>query len=104
MLCTVNGANVIDNSAAGFCPKGYFNAPDSAFRPQPILPVPRDKWPTWAAKVAEYAAPGDLGVGSTISRELGTAGRLVKATLKALGVPCGCDRREAEFNLRYPYP
>lgn len=48
-------------------------------------------------------AEQDRGVGDTIERKLGAMGVAFKATLKALGVPCGCDKRRDEFNVLYPY-
>jgi hypothetical protein len=46
MLCTVNGQDIIQNSADGTCPKGYFDKPSGVrFTPPPkpprrILPRP----------------------------------------------------------------
>jgi len=45
----------------------------------------------------------DIGVGSTIERELGRAGVAFKAVLATLGVPCGCADRRDEWNALYPY-
>lgn len=69
----------------------------------PPQPVPRDQWPTWAKAIAAMKADTDTGVGSTVDRLLGTFGKVYKATLKAMGVPCGCNERRAEWDARYPY-
>ena len=67
------------------------------------LPLPRSKWPLWASKVSAWAETGDVGVGDTIKRKLGILGEAFKATMKAMGVECGCDSRRAEWNALYPY-
>ena len=66
-------------------------------------PVPRDKWPLWAAAISKLATDADKGVGSTVDRLLGAGGKAYKATLKALGVPCGCAKRKAEWDVMYRY-
>lgn len=68
-----------------------------------LEPIPRDQWPKWASAVASFAKPEDKGVGDTVKRMLGSAGVLFQATLQALGLPCGCDQRQAEYNARFPY-
>jgi hypothetical protein len=65
--------------------------------------IPREQWPTWAKAVTPWAEPEDIGVGDTIHRKLGVLGEVFKATLKTLGVPCGCDQRQEEWNILYPY-
>jgi hypothetical protein len=105
MLCTVTGRNVIELSAAGECPKGYFDKPDPTkpAPPRELLPLHPDNWPAWAKLVAAMKAPEDKGVGSTIERKLGLIGAAFKLTLKALGVPCGCGDRRELYNKLYPY-
>jgi hypothetical protein len=68
-----------------------------------LHPIPRDQWPLWASGVARWQEPGDAGVGDTIHRKLGLLGEIFKGTLKAMGVPCGCDGRRADWNVMYPY-
>ena len=70
---------------------------------EPKQAVPADKWPTWATLVSKMRADSDAGVGDTIRRQLGVLGEAYKATLKAWGVPCGCSRRQLEWNAKYPY-
>ena len=60
-------------------------------------------WPLWAVAVRKLASEADRGVGDTIHRLLGSGGEAFKATMKALGVPCGCDRRRDDWNSQYPY-
>lgn len=67
------------------------------------LPVPREKWPASARFIARLARPEDKGVGSTIERLLGSAGRLFKSMVARLGKDCGCNRRRDTLNARYPY-
>lgn len=73
-----------------------------ATSPKPAA-VPREKWPMWAAAIALLKSDEDIGVGSTIERELGRAGKAFKVTMRTLGIPCGCNRRRAEFDALYPY-
>ncbi len=71
--------------------------------PQPITPKPVAEWEAWAVKVSSWRTSADVGIGDTIHRKLGALGRAFTATLKAIGVPCGCDGRQAEYNAKYPY-
>jgi hypothetical protein len=108
MLCTVSGKNVLELSAAGNCPKGYFTKPDPTefkpAKPRTLLPLHPDNWPAWAKLVAAMKVDGEKGVGSTIERKLGLIGAAFKLTLKALGVPCSCADRKELFDKLYPYP
>lgn len=65
-------------------------------------PVPREKWPKWAQLLAELAIPEDAGVGDVIHRHAGAAGEAYIRLRKAIKWPCGCTRRRAAFNARYP--
>jgi len=65
--------------------------------------IPREKWPAWAAAVADTREPADKGIGDTIERKLASAGKAYKAMLAAVGAPCGCCSRQAELNRLYPY-
>lgn len=71
---------------------------------QPHQPLPRELWPAWARAVSTFGTSADVGVGDTIKRCLGTAGKLFEATLRTIGAPCQCATRQAEFNARFPYP
>ncbi|MBC7783543.1 MAG: hypothetical protein H7144_06865 [Burkholderiales bacterium] len=66
-------------------------------------PVPAAEWPAWALSVADMRDVPDAGVGDTVHRMLGELGVIAKATLKSIGVPCGCDKRQTLWNARYPY-
>ena len=68
-----------------------------------VQPVPRAEWPLWANAVAKLATDADKGVGSTVDRLLGVGGKAYKATMKAMGVPCGCNRRKDEWDVMYGY-
>ena len=71
--------------------------------PAAFLPVPLPDWPWWARILRWSATDADVGVGDTIHRLLGEIGESFVQTMKALGVPCACDRRRAEFNANYSY-
>ena len=71
--------------------------------PTPPQPVPHADWPRWALWAEEFAGPGDNGVGDTIQRQLGIVGEAFKASLKMMGVECGCETRRESFNILYPY-
>lgn len=66
-------------------------------------PVPRDKWPLWAVAISKLSTDADKGVGSTVERLLGVGGKAYKAAAKRMGVPCGCNRRKAEWDVMYRY-
>lgn len=47
---------------------------------------------------------GDKGPGDTAQRILAEiGGERFKTLAKQLGIPCGCTRRQAEWNQRWPY-
>jgi hypothetical protein len=108
MFCTVVSKGVLDLSASGECPKGYFTKPDPTefkpAKPRELLPLHPDNLPAWAKLVAAMKIDGEKGVGSTIDRKLGLLGAAFKLTLKALGVPCGCGERKELYDKLYPYP
>jgi len=87
--CPLGGTQLFSN--AGALPAATFSA------------VAAEQWPAWANLVAARATPADIGVGSTIERELGRVGVAFKAVLATLGVPCGCADRRDEWNALYPY-
>lgn len=68
---------------------------------QPLQPLPRDQWPLWALAVAKLAKPTHSGVGDTV--EWMAINGWLAATLKAMGIPCGCAARKAQWNIVFPY-
>lgn len=68
-------------------------------------PIPRDQWTTAANLIATLATAEDRGVGDTIKRELGRAGKVYQAAFKLLtGHACtGCSFRQSKWNQLYPY-
>lgn len=86
----------------GAKPWGYKPA---ARKIPPPAAIPRSKWPAHIAAVAKFASPEDTGVGDTIERLAGGAGKLFAAMFKALtGQDCGCGGRKDALNTRYSYP
>src|SRR6266576_3560651 len=71
---------------------------------KPIQAVPADKWPQWVKWLQKRRRSIDIGPGDTINWKLGKFGKKYKKILQAVGVPCGCNDRQAEFNAKYPYP
>jgi hypothetical protein len=77
------------------------------YRPDPpsVQPVPLPQWPLLIKMVADFKQPGDIGVGDTLERLLrDMGGAQFKLAMKAAGIPCGCDNRQAWMNARFPYP
>ena len=61
-------------------------------------------WPSWAKVVAARRRDGEAGVGDTFDRLAArVGGKAFKAALKKLGIPCGCDGRQRDWNALYPY-
>lgn len=71
---------------------------------EPVRAVPRDKWPTWAASLANLAISGDAGVGDVVERLARRSGvKITVEFLKSIGIPdCGCADRRARWNAQYP--
>lgn len=70
----------------------------------PLAPIPYEDWPVWAKWLKRaFAKPEDVGIGSTIERTLGMFGKGYKSTLQAMGLPCGCADRKAEYDIIYRY-
>ena len=71
-------------------------------------PVPTQNseanWPSWAKVVAARRRDGEAGVGDTFDRLASrVGGKAFKSALKKLGIPCGCDGRQRDWNALYPY-
>lgn len=63
------------------------------------------KWPAWAIALSKLRTDADAGVGDTFERHAAmVGGRVFKKLSKQLGLPCGCDARQADWNRLYPYP
>lgn len=77
----------------------------TAVPPKVYEPIPRTDWPAAANLIAMLAAPSDVGVGDTIKRQLGIAGKLYQAAFRALtgGNCAGCGFRQNKWNQLYPY-
>lgn len=66
-------------------------------------PIPREQWPLWAKAVALASNADDTGVGDTVHRQAGALGVAFSVWTTALGIPCGCTTRRAEWNVAYAY-
>lgn len=84
-------------ASLGKAKKGAYRSSD------PPQPVPHEKWPAWAKGVATLCCADDIGVGDTVKNRLGVLGAAFKAWAKAAGIPCGCAKRQALWNVLYPY-
>jgi hypothetical protein len=72
--------------------------------PPKISPVARGSWPPWASAVALLRADPDVGVGDTIERwATRFGGKQFQMMAAAVGLPCRCAERQAEYNAKYPY-
>ena len=71
-----------------------------------LVALPPDKWPNWAKIIALLSQAEDAGVGDTVARIIGpeTSAAFKAWHLAKFGKPCGCERRQAEWNARFPYP
>jgi hypothetical protein len=66
--------------------------------------VPEQDWPAWAKLLAARKAEADKGVGDTFQRLAASmGGEIFKKLTKSMGLPCGCDARQADWNRLYPY-
>jgi len=72
---------------------------------KPNKPVAKEDWPIPAKLIATLATMEDVGVGDTIKRTFGKAGKLYQAAVKLLtGSSCkSCGFRQAKWNQLYPY-
>lgn len=118
-MCLLDCMDIIRHADDGYCPKGKFGTAERregyppadgdcvAPAPMPSVPkqpIPRNKWPLHIKVIAVFRSSSDTGIGDTIERCAGTAGRSFKDWYKEkTGKPCGCDGRKDAFNFLYPY-
>lgn len=72
----------------------------------PVLQaVPVSQRPTWANAVAKMSRPGEVGVGDTVARLIGSgSSNAFKKWFKSFtGFDCGCDGRRSTWNMLYSY-
>lgn len=82
--------------ANGACPLGLWD------HSAPIVHTPRE-WPILARVIRRLRAPGDRGVGDSLERLI-VGGEWFKTAYKSLlGKDCGCNRRKASLNAKFPY-
>lgn len=60
-----------------------------------------DGWPRWAKAAALLKRAGDQGLGDVVSRW--ARWTLMDRAVKRLTKKCGCQRREMEWNQRFPF-
>lgn len=71
-----------------------------------LLPgeVQAELLPTWVKIVFRLRKDGELGVGDTIRRIAAKfGGEQFKHFSAMIGIPCGCAKRQAKWNTRWPY-
>ncbi len=71
---------------------------------QPIQPILRKDWPTWAKGLAWFSKPEDKGIGDVVRRMIGEENseafkKWFKATTEK---DCGCTGRQRRWNIEYP--
>jgi len=66
---------------------------------------PKEKLPAWSAFASWMINGKSRGLGDTVAKVAKVTGvaTVVKAGAKALGVDCGCLKRQAEWNAARPY-
>ena len=94
--------DIIEHATSVGCPLNLFD-PGAILPPARLEPIPHDRWPLWAKAVEALRSADDIGVGSTIKRQLGVMGALFTATMTAVGLPCGCADRAAQYDIQYRY-
>ena len=71
---------------------------------RPVVKGSDEQWPKWARAIRRLRKPDDAGVGDTFQRlASGVGGELFKTWTKKLGIPCNCERRQADWNEKYRY-
>ena len=61
-------------------------------------------WPLWAKLIALRNIESDIGVGDTVQRYAAKiGGEKFKKIAERLGIPCGCEKRQAQWNMLYKY-
>ena len=103
MRCLVSGLDVLEHARSGTCPLDRFNGPASGHTDSRTSPMPFDQWPAWAVLVYAHRRHGESGVGDTVERLLGRAGKLAEKLAGQLGLPCRCPERKENWNKIYPY-
>lgn len=90
---------------AAIAPKaGLRIRPNGGASPSRLQALPQERWPVWAKAVALLARDPDRGVGDTVERwATRIGGAQFKAMSLAVGLPCRCAERQAEWNAHYPY-
>lgn len=63
-----------------------------------------DRLPLWVRAIRRLRTPEDRGVGDTVARIAAKfGGERFKRFSQRIGIPCGCTRKQAEWNERWPY-
>lgn len=67
-------------------------------------PRASEKWPPIVSKLKSLAHPGDKGLGDIVKHAIGDdrSDRFQAWFLETFGKSCGCKRRQAWLNERYP--
>lgn len=70
--------------------------------------VPYSRWPEWAKAFALVKIENEKGVGDTAhrlfhSKFLGPFSDAIVTGLLTFKKSCGCEKRQADWNTKYPY-
>lgn len=70
-----------------------------------LVPLPRSEWPSWTIAIRLAANSADAGIGDTVVRLIGpvTSEKFKTWYRLIFKKECGCERRQAEWNAKYPY-
>jgi hypothetical protein len=104
-ICRSSGAFRLILKAKGVVEERDFECPFGVPWAVPKLDAyDQVRWPAWARFIAEHATGADAGVGDTVARHFGVAGRAFKAWFATtFRRSCGCEERREVLNLKYPY-
>lgn len=70
-----------------------------------IEPMAKNQWPLAVLAVARFRKEGDLGIGDTVARLIGSSRseRFKKWFALKFHRDCGCTDRQRWLNARFPY-
>jgi hypothetical protein len=72
---------------------------------QAVPPLLEARWPDWAKDLAKSRQAGDVGLGDTTVHVVGdeASERFQTWFNEKIGTSCGCKKRQAWLNRRFPF-